>query len=222
MLTGPRRNVVGRRRARGAGSLLFFALAGAFFCSLAIGNRAEARCNCWMCRYIRTHGHRAWAEYLRRRSDISMRSDLDLQATPYEVVAVMLDQLDLGANDVLYDLGCGDGRILIAAVERFGCRAVGIEIDPRVARIARENVRRAGCGRIRIVTGDANRYCLDEADAVTIYLFPETMTKLCPKIETTIVSYQHKIPGRGRQRRIHCQTGSIYVAAPRPINARTF
>ena len=150
---------------------------------------------------------------------IELRS---IDSTPHEVVGRMLDQLHLGPEDTLYDLGCGDGRILIAAVKRFGCKAVGIEIDPSVAAIARRNVATSGVGRILVVTGDVRRYLLNEADAVTMYLFTPLMEELVPKIRpsVTIVSNSHQIPGR-HNRRVELGGGQvIYVAEPAVLNAR--
>jgi len=141
------------------------------------------------------------------------------EPTPDAAVQSMLDQLDLGPEDTLYDLGAGDGRILIAAVKRFGCRAVGVEINPRLVRLARQNVRAAGCGRIRVVEGDATKFLYDKADAVTMYLFPNLMAKLVPKIDCPIVSYSHPIPGRGA-RRIDRRGSPVYVTEVRQLNLR--
>ena len=119
-----------------------------------------------------------------------------IESTPMPVVDVMLDLLNLTAFDVLYDPGCGDARFLIRARQRFGCLGVGIEIDPVIARYAKQKVQEVGCGGIRIVTGDATKYDLSDADAVVMYLFPDTMRALLPRIRTRrIVSYQHAIPG---------------------------
>lgn len=119
--------------------------------------------------------------------------------TPQVVVDGMLAAVCPTPDDVLYDLGCGDGRILITAVREYGCRAVGIEVNPETADLARQRVREAGLeGRISIVTGDARKYHLDGASIVTLYLYVETMAELVPYIHkaTRIVSYAHEIPGR--------------------------
>jgi SAM-dependent methyltransferase len=143
-----------------------------------------------------------------------------INSTPHDVVERMLDQLDLQPDDVLYDLGCGDGRFLIAAVKRFRCRAVGIEINPRVVEVARARVKRAGCGRICIVQGDARRFLYDEADAIVMYLFPPLMAQLVWKIDCPIVSYNHRIPGRDCRRVSLGERGAIYVSGIRPGNFR--
>jgi len=120
-----------------------------------------------------------------------------VESTPQVVVDAMLKQLNLTPDDVLYDLGCGDGRILISAVQQYGCKALGIEIDPKVAEFARKQVAAAECGRILIMTGDATKFNLEKATAVTMYLFPPLMEKLMKKIKTDrVVSYSHEIPGK--------------------------
>ncbi len=125
--------------------------------------------------------------------------ELPFVSTPRDVVDAMLAAVHPTRKDVLYDLGCGDGRILIAAVRDYGCRAVGIEINPETAELARENVRAAGLeGCIVIQTGDALKFNLDGASIVTMYLYVETIERLVPYITraTRIVSYSHPIPGR--------------------------
>lgn len=123
--------------------------------------------------------------------------------TPQDVVNGMLEAVKPTEDDVLYDLGCGDGRILIAAVKKYNCRAVGIELKPRVAAIAKKNIKEAGLEhRIQIVTGDARKYELGGATIVTMYLFPDLMQELEPHIThaTRIVSYSHEIPNRKNNR----------------------
>ena len=135
-----------------------------------------------------------------------------IESTPQEIVEVMLAQLQLIPGDTLYDLGCGDGRILITAVKRYGCKAVGIEIDPAVARYARQRVREAGCGRITIVTGDARKYNLTQATAVTMYLMPPLMAELMPKLRTQrVATFAHPIPNTRYRQILIDRTTSVYV-----------
>lgn len=137
-------------------------------------------------------------------------------STPIEAVDVMLAALKLTPDDLLYDIGCGDGRILIRAVQRYGCTALGIEIDPAKAAVASKNVRKSSAaGRIRITVGDARKFDLDKATAVTMYLFPDLMAEIIPKLATTrIVSYQHRLPGKSCKK-INGPNGSyIYLAVP--------
>ena len=175
--------------------------------------QADALCSnpaCWMCNFIRQHGYQAWNDYLAGRWR-EPRS-LELQATPSEAIDMMLAGLNLKPSDVLYDLGCGDGRILIRAIRQYGCRAGGIEIDPGVAEIARRNLQRAGCIGSRIVTGDARKFLLDRADAVTMYLSPELVSELSRKVKTDrIASYMHAVPGR-ESRTVKVGNGVVYFS----------
>ncbi|MDX1374060.1 MAG: class I SAM-dependent methyltransferase [Burkholderiales bacterium] len=103
------------------------------------------------------------------------------------MVGAMLDLADVRPGDVLYDLGAGDGRIAIAAAQRFGIRAVGIEINPGMAERARENVRRAGVAHlVEIRVGDALEADLREASVVTLFLFRELNLRLRPKLRAQL------------------------------------
>ncbi len=103
--------------------------------------------------------------------------------TPHAVVEAMLDLAEIRPGDVLYDLGAGDGRIVIAAARRYGVRAVGIELDARKVAEARANVARAGLGaRVEIRQGDVFDADLGEASVVTLFLFPEINARLAPKL----------------------------------------
>jgi len=103
--------------------------------------------------------------------------------TPQEVVDRMLELADVGKDDVVYDLGCGDGRIVVSAARRGAKRAVGVDIDPERIAEARANVRKAGVGdRARIVEGDLFEVDLRDATVVTLYLLPELNLRLRPKL----------------------------------------
>ena len=102
--------------------------------------------------------------------------------TPPAVVARMLDLAKVGPNDIVYDLGCGDGRIVVAAAKR-GARATGVDIDPERIAEARANVKKAGVGdRARIIEGDLFEMDLKDATVVTLYLLPELNLRLRPKL----------------------------------------
>ena len=108
--------------------------------------------------------------------------DVPYAVTTEPVVESMLDLAGVRAGDVLYDLGCGDGRIVIAAAGR-GARATGIDIDPYTLYFARTNARRAGVeARVRFVRGDFFRADLRDATVVTLYLSPEVNRRLLPKL----------------------------------------
>lgn len=101
--------------------------------------------------------------------------------TPDALVTAMLSAAKVTKDDIVYDLGSGDGRIPIAAAKQFGARAVGIEYDKDMAEFARRNVRRAGVEpRVRIITGDIFKENFSDATVVTMYLLPDLNLKLRP------------------------------------------
>ena len=103
--------------------------------------------------------------------------------TPERVVATMLDLAKVGRGDVVYDLGCGDGRIVVEAAKRGAKKAVGVDIDPERIAEARENVRKAGVeDRVEIREGDLFEMDFSDATVVTLYLLPDLNLRLRPKI----------------------------------------
>ena len=103
--------------------------------------------------------------------------------TPDEVVDRMLRMAQVGPNDLVYDLGAGDGKIAIAAAKKFGARSVGIEYNPDMAKHAQGNVEKAGVtGRARIINGDIFVTDFSQATVVTMYLLPALNLKLRPTI----------------------------------------
>ena len=111
------------------------------------------------------------------------RADVPYVQTPHEVVAQMLRLAGVGRNDVVYDLGSGDGRLVIAAARDFGARGVGVEIDPRLVAQSVESARRAGVGD-RVAFRELDLFQTDLADAtvVTLYLSPALNLRLRPKL----------------------------------------
>ena len=103
--------------------------------------------------------------------------------TPDALVKAMLAAAKVTSDDIVYDLGAGDGRIPIAAARQFGARAIGIEYDKDMADLARRNARRAGVdGRVQIITGDIFKEDFSKATVVTMYLLPDLNLKLRPLI----------------------------------------
>ena len=103
--------------------------------------------------------------------------------TPDALVVRMLTAAGVTKNDLVYDLGCGDGKIPIAAAKQFGARAVGIEYEADMAQLARRNVARAGVElSVKIITGDIFVEDFSAATVVTLYLLPELNLKLRPTI----------------------------------------
>jgi precorrin-6B methylase 2 len=102
--------------------------------------------------------------------------------TPHTVVTRMLQLANVTRADVVYDLGSGDGRIVIAAAREFGARGVGVEIDPKLIQESEENARSAGVSdRVQFVQKDLFQVDLREATVVTLFLLPGLNQMLAPK-----------------------------------------
>jgi predicted RNA methylase len=114
--------------------------------------------------------------------------DVIFVPTPQEVVDVMLKLAKVTKNDVVYDLGSGDGRIPITAARVYGARAVGIDIDPERIRDANENLKQAAAAertilqRVQFMNQDLFTTNISEATVVTLYLLPSLNLKLIPKL----------------------------------------
>jgi SAM-dependent methyltransferase len=109
--------------------------------------------------------------------------DVPFVPTTPEAVQAMLKLANIQKTDVVYDLGCGDGRIVIAAAKDFGAHAVGIDIDPQRIAEARENARKAGVENlVRFEENDLFEADIHEATAVTLFLLPNVNLKLRPKL----------------------------------------
>lgn len=103
--------------------------------------------------------------------------------TPHQVVDRMLDEAKILPTDVVYDLGCGDGRMVIAAAKKYGTRGVGVDLDPARIKEARANARKAGVEQlVTFHVGDMFETDLREANVVLLYLLPELNRRLKPKL----------------------------------------
>ena len=110
-------------------------------------------------------------------------ADVPYVQTPTDVVTEMLRLAKVTANDVVYDLGSGDGRIVIAAARDFGARGVGIEIDPGLVALSREQARKAGVAdRVTFRSDDLFDTDLSDATVVTLYLSYNMNLRLRPKL----------------------------------------
>ena len=110
-------------------------------------------------------------------------SDVPYIRTPTGIVDTMLALADVTADDVVYDLGSGDGRIPIMAAQKYGARAVGIEIKPKLVEKARANAREAGVSDlVEFRQGDLFEADIREATVVTLYLVPALNIKVRPKL----------------------------------------
>ena len=121
--------------------------------------------------------------------------------TPPSAVDVALDMLGVGAGDVLYDLGCGDGRLVVAAAAR-GARAVGVELDAKFADKARAAVDAAGAGDLAtVICGDALAADLADATKIFVYLVPSGLRTIEPTLAAArdrgvaVVAYTFAVPG---------------------------
>ncbi|HMF02125.1 MAG TPA: class I SAM-dependent methyltransferase [Terriglobia bacterium] len=110
--------------------------------------------------------------------------DVIFVPTPQNVVEGMLKMANVKAGDVVYDLGSGDGRIPITAVQKFGAvRAIGIDIDPQRIKEANENAEKAGVtNKVKFLNQDLFTTDFSEATVITLYLLPSLNEKLRPKL----------------------------------------
>jgi ribosomal protein L11 methylase PrmA len=118
--------------------------------------------------------------------------------TPAEIVEAMLKLANVKSTDTVYDLGCGDGRIVIAAAKKFGARGVGIDIDPVRIKEAIENAKKAGVAdRVRFIQGDLFEADIRDATVVALFLEQRYNRKLRPRLwaqlkpGTPVVSHEH-------------------------------
>ena len=130
------------------------------------------------------------------RSESVPNLDVPYVPTPMPVVDAMLDLARVGKQDVLYDLGCGDGRIVVRAATRFGCKGVGVDLNPERVAEARDNAARSKVtGLTRFEIGDVFEFDFRPATVVTMYLLPSVNLKLRPRLQkelkpgTRIVSH---------------------------------
>lgn len=133
---------------------------------------------------------------LRAQDQPSRQLDVPYDPSPPEVVDKMLDMAKVGTNDLLYDLGCGDGRIVIAAATKYGARGIGIDLDPQRIAEARANAKQAGVeDRVQFRVGDLYMANVEDATVVSLFLWPHVNRKLRPllwqqlKVGTRVVSH---------------------------------
>ncbi len=126
----------------------------------------------------------AWTPASVQDAGTLRRPDVIYVPTPPEVVDAMLKVAKVGPRDIVYDLGCGDGRIVVAAVKDYGARAgVGIDIDPERIKEAEANVQANGvAGKVKIRNEDLFEANFSEASVITLYLLPSLNLKLRPKL----------------------------------------
>lgn len=130
------------------------------------------------------------------QTESSRRPDVPYVPTPQAVVEKMLDVAQVGKGDVVYDLGCGDGRIVITAAKERGARGVGIDLNPTRIAEANTNAKNAGVeDKVKFMVGDLFQADFSAASVVTLYLLPDVNRALRPilwrqlKIGTRVVSH---------------------------------
>ncbi len=113
----------------------------------------------------------------------SRTPDVVYVGTPYDVVSRMLKLAGVTSKDLVYDLGCGDGRMIILAAKKYGCRGIGYDIDPERIRAALENVKRNGVGHlVEVVEADIFTIDISAADVLLLYLHPDMNKRLLPQL----------------------------------------
>ena len=137
--------------------------------------------------------------------------------TPLSVIDRMLDAGHVKANDIVYDLGSGDGRIVIAAAQKYGARAVGVEMMPDLCRLAQRRIRELGLDdRASIVEGSVFHVDFSPATVVTMYFMTDSNERLRPNLEkylkpgTRVVSNQFPIRGWKPVSVEHVKEGMVY------------
>jgi precorrin-6B methylase 2 len=144
--------------------------------------------------------------------------DVVFVPTPYEAVDAMLKVAKAGKDDVVYDLGSGDGRIPIMAVQKYNAtRAIGIDINPERIREAEANLKAAGVGdRVRFLNEDLFEANIGDATVVTLYLLPSLNLKLIPKLladlrpGTRIVSHAFDMGSWKPQQTLNAGGSTVY------------
>jgi len=116
-------------------------------------------------------------------ADTSLSVEVPFVRSPMAIVVRMLELADVSADDIVYDLGSGDGRIPITAAQQFGAQGVGIEIRPDLVRRARQRAETAGVAdKVEFRQGDLFKADFSDATVVSLYLLPDVNTRLRPTL----------------------------------------
>ena len=143
-----------------------------------------------------------WAPPARPQWDYDERSLAPFVPTPQEVVEKMLEVAGVKKDEMVYDLGCGDGRIIITAAQKFGARSTGVELDPELFKKTQERIRELKLeNRVKVINGNLLEVDLSPANVVTLYLLTDSNTKLKPNLEkylkpgSRVVSHDFQMVG---------------------------
>lgn len=148
-------------------------------------------------------------------------------SSPTRVVDRMLQLANIRPGETVFDLGCGDGRVIIAAAEKYKAKTVGVEISPKLVAEANSNIRKANLvGQARVIQGDLLQTDLTGADVVTLYLTTSFNAELRPRLEkflkpgARVVSHDYEVPGWKATKIVEAdgrQKHSIYLYEMPPI-----
>lgn len=143
--------------------------------------------------------------------------DVRYEPSTRKIVEAMLKLANVKSGDIVYDLGCGDGRVVITAAKSFGATGVGIDIDPERIKEARENARKAGVtGKVEFRNEDLFQADISRATVVALYLYPWVNLKLRPKLlaelkpGTRVVSNLHDMGDWKAEKQIEVDNHPIY------------
>jgi SAM-dependent methyltransferase len=144
--------------------------------------------------------------------------DVIFVPTPNEVVDKMLELAQVTSKDTVYDLGCGDGRIVIAAAQKYGARGVGIDIDPQRIAEANANAKAAKLtDRVKFIEGDLFEADISQATVVTLYLLTRLNEKLKPKLlkelrpGTRVVSHAFDMGDWAPEQKVFVSSSTVYL-----------
>jgi SAM-dependent methyltransferase len=149
--------------------------------------------------FLSLPGQRAVSQVISSEQE-KMKLDVPYEPSSEEVVRAMLEIAHVDKDDLVYDLGCGDGRIVIAAAQKAGARGVGVDLDPERIKESLENARKAKVtDRVQFLQQDLFQTDIGQATVVMLYLWPEVNLKLRPKLlralkpGTRVVSHSHNM-----------------------------
>jgi predicted RNA methylase len=151
------------------------------------------------------------------RNEDSRTPDVVWVPTPQEVVDKMLELAQVKKDDVVYDLGCGDGRIVVTAAKRFGVKAFGFDIDPQRIKDSNSNVEKNNVGNlVTIQKKDIFTLDLTPANVVTLYLLPSLNVKLIPQLKKLrpgcrIVSHDFDMAGVVPKKVVEIGNHTVYL-----------
>ncbi len=144
--------------------------------------------------------------------------DVPYVPTPQDIVEAMLDLGKATKDDIVYDLGCGDGRIVVTAAKKYGARGAGVDINPERIKEANENARSAGVqDRVKFINKNLFEMDLSEPTLVTLYLLPEVNLRLRPRllkqlrVGARIVSHSFDMDEWGPDKKVEINGKTLYL-----------